>query len=111
MAGKSNKAKKGKGASPNSGPANATEPESKPGEPSVVVSDCSPTDTNPPNGEANGEIGNTDTEVHTDEAPAAVKEEEANEKLSPGKQREGSALVYCEFFFCIISNRLVFSGI
>jgi hypothetical protein len=97
MAGKSNKAKKGKGVSPNSGPANTTEPESKLVESSVVVSDGSPTDTNPPNDEANRELGNTDTEVHTDEAPAAVKDEEADEKPSPGKQGEGSALVCCEF--------------
>lgn len=98
MAGKSNKARKGKAASSNSGPVNTAEPELKPVEPSVLASDGSAAGENPPNGEANGEIGNPDTEVHTEEAPADVEEEEANEKPSPGKQREGSELVYCDFF-------------
>lgn len=98
MAGKSNKAKKGKAAGSNSAPANIPEPESKPVEPSVLASDVPEAGVSPPNGEANGEIRNTDTDVHTEEAQAGVKEEEANEKSSPGKQKEGSELVYCEFF-------------
>ncbi|XP_078166356.1 tetratricopeptide repeat (TPR)-containing protein isoform X2 [Carex rostrata] len=94
MAGKSNKAKKGKAAGSNSAPANIPEPESKPVEPSVLASDVPAAGVSPPNGEANGEIRNTDTDVHTEEAQAGVKEEEANEKSSPGKQKEGEIGLY-----------------
>ncbi|KAJ4753110.1 hypothetical protein LUZ62_087515 [Rhynchospora pubera] len=95
MAGKSNKAKKGKAAASNPSPPNTTEPESKTVELAVVASDDGAAPgLNPPNGEANGEMVNTDTEVHTEEAPADVKEEGGNDKQSPGKQREGETGLY-----------------
>jgi hypothetical protein len=72
-----------------------TEPESKLVEPSALPSYTSAADLSPTNGEVNGEIEKTDTEVQAEEATVDVKEEEANEKPSPGKQREGSELVYC----------------